>query len=157
MTNRITMAQSPKGLLDGLVKTEFFIKKTGMDLRLIELIKYRVSQINGCAYCLDMHHREALQLGESELRLHTVIAWKECPYFTGKERAALHLAEALTKAQPLHVSDELYNELLQHFTPEEIAVLTVAIATINSWNRLNITFGSVPTTYAEQTPASSPV
>lgn len=154
MAARILMNQIPKGLLDGLVKTELYVKKSGLDLKLTTLIKYRVSQINGCAYCLDMHHKEAIESGESELRLHTVIAWRECPYFTEAEKAALHFAESLTLIPQREIDDALFNELEGFYTKEQIALLTLAITQINSWNRINILFGSVPGNY--QVPVNKP-
>jgi AhpD family alkylhydroperoxidase len=147
MEPRIAFTDASKGLLDGLFKTEMYLKKSGIDLKLQELIKYRVSQINGCAYCLDMHHKEALALGESEQRLYSLAAWTECPYYSDKERAALAYAEAVTNLRHHSITDTLFNELSQHFTKAEIADLTLAIANINSWNRINISFRPVPGNY----------
>ena len=147
MEPRIAFTDASKGLLDGLFKTEMYLKKSGVDLKLQELLKYRVSQINGCAYCLDMHHKEAIALGESEQRLHSLAAWTECPYYSEKERAALAYAEAVTNVHQHGITDTLFTELSQHFTKAEIADLTLAIANINSWNRLNISFRPVPGDY----------
>jgi AhpD family alkylhydroperoxidase len=147
MTQRIAFSETSKGLLDGLVKTEFYIKKSGLDLKLVELMKYRVSQINGCAYCLDMHHKEAILMGEEELRLHSLAAWKESPYYSDKERTVLAFAEAVTLVDRKEVGDNLYNELSKYFSKEEIADLTVAVAQINSWNRINKTFRTLPGNY----------
>src|SRR5438445_12750658 len=96
MTQRISVQEVPKGLVDGMVKTESYLKGSGLDQKLLNLMQYRVSQINGCGYCLDMHHKDAIHLGESELRLYTLPAWKECPYYSEKERAVLAFAESLT-------------------------------------------------------------
>lgn len=147
MEPRIAFTDASKGLLDGLFKTEMYLKKSGIDLKLQELIKYRVSQINGCAYCLDMHHKEAIALGENEQRLHSLAAWRECPYYSAKERVTLAYAEAVTNLHQHSITDTLFNELSQHFTKAEIADLTLAIANINSWNRLNISFRPVPGDY----------
>lgn len=147
MKERISYLELPTGLLAGINKTENYLHSSGMDLKLLELIKYRVSQINGCAYCLDMHHKEAINMGETELRLHSVIAWRECPYYSDEERAALWLAEAVTNANQQNVEDEVYDEVAKYYSKEEIAVLTVAIANINTWNRINAVFRIMPGQY----------
>ncbi len=147
MEPRIAFTDASKGLLDGLFKTEMYLKKSGIDHKLQELIKYRVSQINGCAYCLDMHHKEAIALGETEQRLYSLAAWRECPYYSAEERAALAYAEAVTNLHHHGLTDALFEELSQHFSKAAIADLTLAIANINSWNRLNISFRPVPGGY----------
>jgi AhpD family alkylhydroperoxidase len=147
MTQRISYQDATKGLWDGLLKTEMYFKKSGLDHKLLELVKYRVSQINGCAYCLDMHHKEATHMGETELRLHSLAAWREAPFYSDAERAALALAEALTFAHQQDVSDDLYNALTKFFSKAEIADLTVAVAQINSWNRINKAFRTTPGEY----------
>lgn len=147
MKERISYLELPSGLLAGINRTENYLHASGMDLKLLELIKYRVSQINGCAYCLDMHHKEAINMGETELRLHSVIAWRECPYYSDEERAALWLAEVLTNANQQNVEDEVYDEVAKYFSKEEIAVLTVAITNINTWNRINAVFRIMPGQY----------
>lgn len=147
MNTRIDLHQIPKGLLDGLIKTELYLKKSGLDLKLVELVKYRVSQINKCGYCLDMHHQEALALGESELRLHTLIAYKECPYFEDHEKLALEFAENLTLTSETEVDDRLYARLKKYYPEEQILMLTLVITQINAWNRINKTVGAVPGSY----------
>jgi AhpD family alkylhydroperoxidase len=147
MTQRLSFQDAPKGLLDGLMKTEYFLKKAGLDPKLQEIIKYRVSQINGCAYCLDVHHKDAISLGETELRLYSLVAWKECPYYSEKERAALAYAEVLTNANQLEVEDSLFDTLSNLFSKSEITELTVAITQINSWNRINKAFRTTPGNY----------
>lgn len=149
MNTRIDLSQMPKGLLDGMIKTELYIKKSGFDLKLIELLKYRVSQMNKCGYCLDMHHKEALALGESELRLHTLIAYKECPYFEDYEKVALEFAENLTLAHQKEIDNRLYSLLQQYYSVEQISILTLVVTQINSWNRINKTIGAVPGSYIE--------
>ena len=124
---------------------EAVVHRSELEHSLLELVKVRVSQINGCGYCLDMHHKDAIHLGEEELRLHTLPAWKECPYYTDKEKAVLAYAEAMT----LHVEvdDATFEGLKPFFSLKEITDLTLAIAQINSWNRLNCAFRSVPGYY----------
>ena len=131
----------------GLYQTERYIKTSGMDLRLLELIKYRVSQINGCAFCLDMHSKEALALGESQLRLFSVAAWRECPFYEDTEKAALNFAEALTLTSQADIGDKIYEELRVYFTQREVVILTLTIANSNTWNRLNKTFRVTPGLY----------
>ena len=147
MTQRIGFQETTKGLWDGMLKTDWYLKNSELDHKMLELMKYRVSQINGCAYCLDMHHKEAVAMGETEQRLHSLAAWKECPYYSDKERAVLAFAEALTFTHQQDVSEELYNALTQFFSKAEIADLTMAVTQINSWNRLNKTFRTIPGNY----------
>lgn len=147
MEPRIAFTDTTKGLFDGLFKTNMYLNKSGIDHKLQELIKYRVSQINGCAYCLDMHHKEAIALGESEQRLYSLAAWKECPYYSEKERAALAYAEAVTKLHQQEITDDVFQPLLQFFSKAEIADLTISIANINTWNRINIAFRTIPGDY----------
>jgi len=145
MTQRIALHDIPKEFIEGMLKTESYLRRSSLDPKLLVLMQHRVSQINGCGYCLDMHHKDAIHLGESELRLHTLPAWKECPYYTEKERAVLAYAEALT----LHAEadDAVFEGLTPFFSRAEIADLTLAVAQINSWNRLNIAFRSTPGNY----------
>jgi AhpD family alkylhydroperoxidase len=144
MNARISFEDTSKGFTDGLFKTGFYLKKSGLDQKLLTLVDYRVSQINGCAFCLDMHHKDAIHLGETELRLHSLAAWKECPYYTEQERAVLAYAEAVTAGT---MEDEVFEALTPFFSKSQIADLTLAIANINSWNRLNIAFRSIPGNY----------
>ncbi len=147
MEARITYQEVNPALLKGLNQTELAIKASGFDLKLLEMVKYRVSQINGCAFCLDMHHQEAIHLGETELRLHALPAWRECPFYTDAERAALAFAEALTQASTHGIDDALYQNLASHYSKDEVVVLTMAITAINSWNRINKAFGTTPGKY----------
>lgn len=151
MEQRISLQELPQGFMEVLMKSGYYVNHSGLDPKLLRLIYQRVSQINGCAFCLDMHHKEALQLGESELRLHSLPAWRECPYYSEQERAALSLAETLTLASRHSVDDSLYHSLTEVFSKDEIANLTLAIAMINTWNRLNKTFRPVPGNYQPQT------
>lgn len=113
----------------------------------MELVKFRASQINGCAYCLDMHSKDARAHGESEQRLYTLDAWRETPFFTPRERAALAWTEAITRIADTHAPDSVYDEVRTEFSDEELVDLTLAIVTINGWNRLAIAFRQVPGEY----------
>jgi AhpD family alkylhydroperoxidase len=145
MKQRISFQETPKGFFDGLLKTSTFINNSGLDPRLLHMLEYRVSQINGCAFCLDMHHKDALHAGETEQRLHGLPAWRETPWYSEPERAALQFAEALTTH--CETGDAIYEALTPHFTQEQIALLTLTIANINSWNRINKAFLTTPGTY----------
>jgi AhpD family alkylhydroperoxidase len=144
MAQRLTFQETPREVLDVLMTAENYLNASGLDHKLLELMKYRVSQINGCARCLDIHHKEAIKLGETEQRLHTVAAWRDCTYYTDKERAVLAFAEALTKISEEDIDDELYNTLSELFSKREIVDLTLAVTQINTWNRLNRTFRMGP-------------
>jgi AhpD family alkylhydroperoxidase len=147
MEQRIAFQDGNKGLMDGLFKIGMYLKQSGLDHKLQELIKTRASQINGCAYCLDMHWKDAIALGETEQRLYSLSAWRECPYYTDAERAALAYTEAVTKIPQTEVTDEVFNELSKHFDKAQIADITMAILAINSWNRLNVAFRTIPGGY----------
>ncbi|MFL5746813.1 MAG: carboxymuconolactone decarboxylase family protein [Niastella sp.] len=147
MEQRIAFQDGNKGLLDGLFKIGMYLKQSGLDHKLQELIKTRASQINGCAYCLDMHWKDAIAIGETEQRLYSLSAWRECPYYTDAERAALAYTEAVTKIPQTEVTDEVFNELSKHFDKAQIADITMAILAINSWNRLNVAFRTIPGGY----------
>lgn len=119
------------------------VEESGLEKGLLHLIKLRASQINGCSYCVDMHSREAREDGESEQRLYLVAAWKESPLFTERERAAFAWVEAVTLISKGGVPDDLYAATLQQFSEEELVKLTVAVAMINTWNRLSVAFHSI--------------
>ena len=121
--------------------------KTSLEKPLLELVRMRVSQINGCAYCLDMHSKDARAGGESEQRLYVLDAWREAPFYSERERAALAWAEALTLIADDHVPDEVYEEAHRAFSERELVELTLIIVAINSWNRFSIGFRLVPRTY----------
>lgn len=135
---------------------EEYLHRCGLEERLIHLIKLRASQINGCAYCLDMHWKDLRAIGESEQRLYSLDAWQESPFYTDRERAALAWTEAVTCVSEGHVPDEVYETVRQHFNEKELADLTLAVATINAWNRLSIAGRATPGTYqpAAPTPAA---
>jgi len=144
---RITYQDIPKGMFENLRAIEDFIDNSSLDPKLLELIKLRASQINGCAYCVDMHYKELKHLGETELRLSSLCVWEETPYFTEKERTVLYFTDALTDLNSSPISNQVYNTLLDFFTKEEITYLTLAISQINTWNRLMKVFAFTPGNY----------
>ncbi len=147
-------AQEP---LQQLLAIEKYIAESGLEPKLIHLIKMRASQINGCAYCLDMHSIDARTAGESEQRLYTLEAWRETPFFSERERAALAWAEAVTLISQTHAPDDVYADLQKHFSEKEIVDLTLVAAMINLWNRVAISTRAVPGRYrpAKSTSAAS--
>lgn len=130
---------SPEGLA-AFRQLNTYIESCGLEHSLLELVKTRASQINGCAYCLDMHTKDARASGETEQRLYTLSAWRETPFFSDRERAALAWTEAITRISEHHIDDALYAELAEHFSEKEIVDLTLAVITINGWNRLAVPF-----------------
>jgi AhpD family alkylhydroperoxidase len=141
------MKVAPKAAYQAMAALQQYVDTCGLERPLLELVKIRASQINGCAYCIDMHTKDARALGESEQRIYLLSAWRESPFYTGRERAALEWAEALTLITEGHVPDEVYASVSKQFSPEELVDLSVAVATINSWNRLAIPFRAVPGEY----------
>jgi len=147
MTARMDFRKaSPQGA-KALGELHAFVKRCGLDHMLLELIKLRASQINGCAHCIDMHTKELRAGGESEQRLYLLNAWEESPFYSDRERAALAWTEALTLITDGHVPDEVYEQARAQFSEEELANLTLAIVAINGANRLNIAFRTVPGSY----------
>ena len=144
---RISYKDAPAGLYEALRNAQNYVDNCGLDRKLLELLRFRVSQINSCAYCLDMHYKEALEAGENPLRLISLSAWRETPYYTPKEEAVLAFAETLTKLPSDERSDNIHDELNKYFSKQEIANLTMAVIAINSWNRLTRSFGPVPGKY----------
>ena len=130
-----------------MLALEMFVRKSSLEPSLIELVKMRASQINGCAYCIDMHSKDARAAGESEQRLYALNAWRETPFFTDRERAALAWTEAVTLVAQDHVPDAAFAEARRQFSDEEMVNLTMAVVTINGWNRLSIAFRTVPGEY----------
>jgi len=126
---------------------ERYLLECGLAEDLITLLKVRVSQINGCAFCIDMHWKHSRALGEVEARLYSLDAWRECPYYSERERAALSWAEALTRVTDGHVPDSVYEEVHPHFTNKELADISLAVATTNAWNRVVTASRMVPGTY----------
>lgn len=127
-----------------MTQVQKVVDNCGLDYKLLELMRMRVSQLNGCAYCLDMHYKEAVHAGEDVLRLVSVSAWKEAPYYTEQEQAVLEFAERLTVMSPNANNDDIHDGLSKFFGKEEIAHLTLAVTQINSWNRLVKSFGPIP-------------
>lgn len=133
--------------MKAMMGLEIYLAKSSIEKSLLHLIKFRVSQINGCAYCLDMHSKDLRAGGETEQRLYLLDAWREAPFYTDRERAALAWAESLTKVTEGHVPDEVYEIARQQFSEEELIDLTLAVTTINAWNRISIAFRVEAGTY----------
>ncbi len=147
MSERIDYSEvTPEGYraMSGL---ERYVRGSGLEPSLLELVKLRASQIDGCAYCIDMHWKDIRAMGESEQRLYGLMAWRESPYYTERERAALAWTEAVTLIADNHVPDDLYEEVRQYFNEVELVNLTLALVAINGWNRLAISFRTEPGTY----------
>ncbi|HEY9262458.1 carboxymuconolactone decarboxylase family protein [Chitinophaga sp.] len=144
MEARMDVYKLVPGSLKALMDLQNFVNGMGLDKTLSELVKIRASQINGCAFCLNMHTKDARKMGETEQRIYGLNAWHEAPYYTDKERAALALTEAVTLVSSSHVPDDVYNAALKVFTPEEVAQITLAIVMINAWNRVAITSRTMP-------------
>ena len=143
MKQRLNPYQASPETIKAVVALETHIVNSGLEPSLIELIKTRASQINGCAYCIHMHTKDARAHGETEERLYLLNAWRESPLYSERERAALAWTEAVTLVSETHVPDEVFEQVKQHFSDDEIVKLTVLIGTINTWNRIAISFRSV--------------
>jgi AhpD family alkylhydroperoxidase len=124
-----------------------YVRNSGLEPGLVELVKVRASQMNGCAYCVDMHTKDARAQGETEQRLYGLTVWRETPFYTDRERAALAWTEALTLISETHAPDDAYEDVRRHFSELELVNLSMAIVAINSWNRLALGFRTVPGTY----------
>jgi len=144
MSIRINYRTARPETYQALLGVHQYFAQNFFDQKLRALIELRVSQINGCAFCLDMHATEARHLGEKQQRLDCLAAWREAPFFTERERAALALAESVTLVAETHVPDEVYNEVKKHFSEQELVDLTAAIGMINLWNRMSIAFRGEP-------------
>ena len=153
MSPRLEYAKVSPDAMHAVLSLERYFQsgKSSLETRLVDLVKLRASQINGCAYCVHMHTKEARQRGESEERLYLLSAWHESPLYTARERAALAWTEAVTLVAESRVPDDVYEEARQHFSETELVNLTVAVAAINAWNRLAISFRAVHPTAAAQT------
>ncbi len=147
MQERLEYGTAAPEALRAMYGLEAYVKKSGLEPSLLELIKLRASQINGCAYCIDMHSKDARARGETEQRLYALNAWRETPFYTERERAALEWTEAVTEVSDGHAPDDVFERTHSHFTDKELVDLTLAIVTINGWNRLAIAFRAVPGTY----------
>lgn len=147
MGARMNYAKAAPGVMRAMSGLDDYLAGCGLEPALRELVKLRASQINGCAYCVDMHSLDARALGETEQRLYALPVWQEAPFFSDRERAALLWTEKLTLISLDHVPDQVYEQVRPHFSDEEMANLTLAIATINAWNRFGIGFRDVPGRY----------
>jgi AhpD family alkylhydroperoxidase len=147
MEARFNYAKTAPGVYDAMEGLGKYLEQCGLEKSLLYLIQLRASQINGCAYCLDMHWKDLRASGENEQRLYSLDAWRECPYYTDRERAALAWTEAVTLIAQGHVPDEVYDEARSHFSETELSDLTLAVASINAWNRLSIASRIVPGGY----------
>lgn len=135
--------QAAKAMLD----LQMYVRKSGLDRSLVELLCLRASQVNGCAWCIDMHTKELRAAGETEQRLYLLSAWREAPFYSERERAALAWTEAVTRIAEGEVPDEVYQAARAQFSEQELVNLTLAIVAINGWNRLNVSFRTVPGDY----------
>ncbi len=147
MEPRLAYAKVAPGALAALRGLEDYARQSGLETPLLELVRTRASQLNGCAYCLDMHTKDARAEGESEQRLYALSAWRETPFFSQRERAALAWTEAVTLLAQETISDAAYEEASRHFSERELVDLTMAIVAINCWNRMAVAFRTVPGSY----------
>jgi AhpD family alkylhydroperoxidase len=147
MEARFSYDKAAPGVYKAMIGIEQYLENCGLEESLLHLIMLRASQINGCAYCLDMHWKDLLAIGEQEQRLYSLDAWRDCPYYSERERAALAWTEAVTLITSGHVPDTVYAEARAHFNEKELPDLTFAVTAINAWNRLLIASRRVPGTY----------
>ena len=154
MKPRMNFYQAAPDTMKALMALEEQIQSTGLEKSLIELVKSRASQINGCAFCINMHTEDARKRGETEQRIYLLDAWRESPLYSDRERAALAWTDAVTLISQTHAPDDVYEEVRKHFSEAETVNLTMLIATINAWNRLAISFGAVPPVRAKAASAA---
>ena len=147
MNARINLMHVNPGIMQAMLGLERQVRQARLDHRLLDLVRMRASQINGCAYCLDMHSKDARAAGETEQRLYGLNAWRETPYYSPRERAALEWTEALTLVSGTRVSDDVYERVREQFSEDELVHLSLAVVAINGWNRLNIAARTVPGDY----------
>ncbi|HEV7893084.1 MAG TPA: carboxymuconolactone decarboxylase family protein [Pyrinomonadaceae bacterium] len=147
MQTRLDYGKAAPGSVQAMYKLQKYADESGLEHSLLELVKMRVSQMNGCAFCIDMHTKDARAAGETEQRLYGLSAWREAPFYTDRERAALAWAEVVTNISQTHASDEEYEAARAQFGEEELVKLTMAIIAINGWNRLSIAFRPEVGTY----------
>lgn len=155
MEPRFSYSKAAPGGYKALSGLEQYLHACGLEEPLMHLVKLRASQINGCAFCLDMHWKDLRAIGETEQRMYSLDAWRECPYYTDRERAAFAWTEALTLITNGHVPDSIYEEVRQHFNEKELSDLSFIVATINAWNRISIAARTVPGAY--QSPKAHPI
>jgi 2-amino-4-hydroxy-6-hydroxymethyldihydropteridine diphosphokinase len=154
LQKRLVYDETAPDAVSIFAKLEGYVIKSGLERDLLELVKIRASQINGCAFCLDMHTKDARERGESEQRLYGLSAWREAPYYTDRERATLAWTEAVTTISGHEVTDELYTEMRRHFTEKQLVDLTWAVVAINGWNRMAIAFHKEAGTYMPDSPVA---
>jgi AhpD family alkylhydroperoxidase len=147
MKERLDYYKTDPEAIKGMLQLEKYVANSGLERSLYELVKLRASQINGCAYCIDMHTKDARKAGETEQRLYTLSAWRETSFYSERERAALAWTEAMTLISENDIPDSLYASVAEHFSEKEHLALTMAIVAINGWNRLAIGFRVEPGTY----------
>jgi AhpD family alkylhydroperoxidase len=150
---RMNMWKVAPGAFQAMMGLERYLHECGLEASLLNLLKLRASQVNGCAYCIDMHWKDLRAAGESEQRLYGLDAWEESPYYSERERAALAWTEAVTRLTEGHVPERVYQAVKPHFSDKELADLTLAVASINAWNRLAISARMLPGAY--KVPAAS--
>ena len=153
MQQRLDVTKVSPAAFKAVLALQTYVDQSGLDAKLRELIKIRASQINGCAFCLIMHTRDARKIGETDDRMHLLNAWREAPVFTERERAALAWTEALTLVSETHVPDDVYEQVRKQFSEKEIVDLTAAVAAINTWNRIAIAFRTPPQVVAAKAAA----
>jgi AhpD family alkylhydroperoxidase len=147
MEARFNYVKAAPGIFKAMLGLGQYLRECGLEESLLLLVDLRASQINGCAYCIDMHWKDLRHGGETEHRLYSLDAWRECPFYSDRERAALEWTEALTLITDGHVPDEVYERVRQQFNEKELSDLSLAVVTINGWNRLNISARTVPGDY----------
>jgi AhpD family alkylhydroperoxidase len=147
MEARIDIADVAPGVYKAMSGLEVYLRHCGLEESLLHLVKLRASQVNGCAFCLDMHWKDLKAIGESDQRLYSLDAWRETDFYSAREKAALAWTEAVTKLTEGHVPDKIFEEVRAQFSEKEIADLTVAVAAINAWNRISVATRTVPGTY----------
>lgn len=147
MEQRINLFEKGQGVMKAMFGMNAYLAKSTIEKPLLHLVEFRVSQLNGCAYCLDMHSKDLRAGGENEQRLYCLHAWRESPFYTNRERAALAWAEAVTFVADGGVPDEVYEQVKKELSEQEIVDLTLAVVAINGWNRINVAFRTTPGTY----------
>ena len=147
MDQRVDYMKVAPGVLQGMLNLEKYLRQSGLETELLDLVKLRASQVNGCAYCIDMHWKDLRAAGATEQKLYGLDAWEESPYYSDRERAAIAWTEAVTRLDDGHVSDPVFNLARRFFSEKELADLTLCIVAINGWNRLNIAFRQPAGTY----------
>lgn len=144
MNERLSFGELPSKMIEAVLAVESYVNNCGFDTRLLELLRYRISQLNGCAYCLDRHYKEGIHAGETAMRLYSLPVWEETPFYTERERAALRWADAVTLLANNAIGDDLIDEMLRHFSKAELSNLTLVVAQMNTWNRIAKPFAWAP-------------